>query len=81
MLKQAVHPGLVLKEELEESGLTLTEFAGQIGVPPNRASQFIYGQFSITGDKALRIGHWSDVEPEFWLNLQDHFDIVRADQQ
>ena len=81
MLKRAVHPGLVLKEELVESGITPTEFARQIGVPPNRVSQIINGKRSITGDTALRLGHWFGVEPEFWLNLQNHFDIVRADQQ
>ena len=81
MLKRAVHPGLVLKEELAESGITPTEFARQIGVPPNRVSQIINGRRTITGDTALRFGHWFGVEPEFWLNLQTHFDLVRADQQ
>ena len=81
MLKRAVHPGLVLKDELAELGVTPTEFARQIGVPPNRVSQIINGKRAITGDTALRFGHWFGVEPEFWLNLQSHFDIVRADQR
>ena len=81
MLKRAVHPGLVLKEELSEIGVTPTEFARQIGVPPNRVSQIIKGRRAITGDTALRFGHWFGVEPEFWLNLQNHFDLVRADEQ
>ena len=81
MLKRAVHPGLVLKEELAEISITPTEFARQIDVPPNRVSQIINGRRAITGDTALRFGHWFGVEPEFWLNLQTHFDLVRADQQ
>ena len=81
MLKRAVHPGLVLKDELAERGITSTEFARQIGVPPNRVSQIINGKRAITGDTALRFGHWFGVEPEFWLNLQNQFDLVRADQQ
>ena len=81
MLKRAVHPGLVLKEELAELGITPTEFARQIGVPPNRVSQIINGKRAITGDTALRFGHWFGVEPEFWLNLQNHFDLVRAQGQ
>ncbi len=81
MLKRAVHPGLVLKDELAELGITPTEFARQIGVPPNRVSQIINGKRTITGDTALRFGHWFGVEPEFWLNLQNHFDLVRARQQ
>ena len=81
MLKRAIHPGLVLKDELSEFGITPTEFARQIGVPPNRVSQIINGKRAITGDTALRFGHWFGVEPEFWLNLQNQFDLVRADQQ
>ena len=80
MLKRAVHPGLVLKEELAEIGITPTEFARQINVPPNRVSQIINGKRAITGDTAIRFGEWFGVEPEFWLNLQTHFDLVRADQ-
>ena len=81
MLKRAIHPGLVLKDELSELGITPTEFARQIGVPPNRVSQIINGKRAITGDTALRFGHWFGVEPEFWLNLQNQFDLVHANRQ
>ena len=81
MLRRAVHPGLVLKEELQEIGITPTEFARQIGVPPNRVSQIINAKRAVTGDTALRFGHWFGVEPEFWLNLQNQFDLMRANQQ
>ena len=81
MLKRAVHPGQVLKDELEEIGVTPTEFARQIEVPPNRVSQIIHGKRAITGDTALRFGHWFGVDPQFWLNLQSHFDLVRADRE
>ncbi len=65
MLKRAVHPGGILKDELAELGVTPTEFARQIDVPPNRGSQIINGKRSITGDTALRLGHWFGVAPEF----------------
>ena len=81
MLKRAVHPGRILKDELTELGVTPTEFARTIQVPPNRVSQIINGKRSITGDTALRFGHWFNVEPQFWLNLQSHFDLVLADRQ
>ena len=81
MLKRAVHPGQVLKEELEELGVTPTQFARQIEVPPNRVSQIIHAKRSITGDTALRFGHWFGVDPQFWLNLQSHFDLVRAERE
>ena len=81
MLKRAIHPGRILKDELAELGVTPTEFARQIDVPANRISQIINGKRSITGDTALRFGHWFDVEPEFWVNLQAHFDLVCADNE
>ena len=81
MPKRAVHPGRILKDELMELGVTPTEFARTIQVPPNRVSQIINGKRSITGDTALRFGHWFNVEPQFWLNLQSHFDLVLADRQ
>ena len=81
MLRRAVHPGRILKEELAEIGVTPTEFARQIDVPANRVSQIINGRRAITGDTALRLGHWFGVEPEFWLNLQAHFDLVCADRE
>lgn len=81
MFMRAVHPGQVLKDELEELGITPTEFARQIDVPPNRVSQIIGGKRSITGDTALRFGHWFGTDPQFWLNLQAQFDLAQADKE
>ena len=47
-----------------------------LDVPPNRVGQIIAGKRSVTGDTALRFGHWFGVEPQFWLNLQAQFDLV-----
>ena len=81
MFMRAVHPGQVLKDELEELGTTPTELSRQIDVPPNRVSQIIAGKRSITGDTALRLGHWFGTDPQFWLNLQTQFDLVQADKE
>lgn len=81
MLKRAVHPGEVLKDELVEMDVSPTEFARQINVPPNRVSQIIAGKRSITGDTALRFGHWFGMDPQFWLNLQSQFDLAAADRR
>ena len=80
MFRRAVHPGIIVKDELEELGVTPTEFARQINVPPNRVSQIIAGKRSLTGDTALRFGHWFGVEPQFWMNLQTQYDLANADQ-
>ena len=81
MFRRAVHPGVILKDELAEFGVTPTEFARQVDVPANRVSQIISGKRSVTGDSALRFGHWFGVDPQFWLNLQSQFDLVVAEEK
>lgn len=78
MLQNAAHPGEVLKQELDELGISPTELARQIDVPANRMSQIINGKRSITGDTALRLGHWFKTSPQFWMNLQTQFDLLAA---
>ncbi len=80
MFRRIVHPGEILKDELEELGVSPTALARQIDVPPNRISQIIAGKRSVTGDTALRLGHWFSMEPQFWLNLQTQYDLAVADQ-
>ena len=81
MLRCVVHPGEILRDELAEFGVTPTAFARQIDVPPNRVSQIIAGKRSVTGDTALRFGHWFGVDPQFWLNLQTQFDLAAAEER
>ena len=81
MLMRVVHPGEVLRDELAEFGVTQTEFARQIGVPPNRVSQIVAGRRPVSGDTALRLGHWFGVAPLFWLNLQTQFDLAEAERK
>lgn len=76
-----IHPGEILADELQEIGVTPTELSRQIEVPPNRISQIIRGQRGITGDTALRLGHWFGTSAQFWLNLQSAYDIRIAEQQ
>lgn len=81
MFERAVHPGKILKEELEEMNISPTELARQISVPANRLSQLINAKRSVTGDTALRLGHWFGNDPKFWLNLQNQFDLAVAEKQ
>jgi addiction module HigA family antidote len=77
--RSPIHPGEVLAEELNEIGVTPTELARQIKVPANRITQIIQGRRSITGDTALRLGHWFGASAQFWLNLQSAYDIRVAE--
>lgn len=79
MSRPAIHPGEILADELQELGITATELARQLDVPPNRILQIIQGKRSITGDTALRLGHWFGTNPQFWLNLQAAHDLRRAE--
>ena len=81
MFRRAVHPGEVLEDELLERGVSPTAFARDIDVPPNRVSQIIAGKRSVTGDTALRFGHWFGIDPQFWLNLQSQFDLAVAERK
>ena len=81
MTRPAIHPGEILAGELEEIGVSPTELARQIDVPPNRISQIINGRRCITGDTALRLAHWFGTSPEFWLNLQVSYDLRLAEQE
>lgn len=81
MLKRVQHPREVLKQELALLGVTPSSLAHQISVPPNRVGQIIAGKRSVTGDTALRFGHWFGVSPEFWMNLQTQYDLALAEQR
>ena len=78
MLKRVVHPGEILRNELAEMSVSQTTFARKIAVPPNRISQIIAGKRSVTGDTALRFGHWFGVDPR--VNLATHDGSVRIRQ-
>jgi len=78
---RAVHPGEILKDELDELDITPNEFARQIDVPPNRISQIIAGKRAVTGDTARRFGHWFGTEPQFWLSLQSAYEIRVAEEK
>jgi antitoxin HigA-1 len=80
MPRTPIHPGEILADELQELRVSPTELARQIAVPPNRISQIIHGKRAISGDTALRLGHWFKTAPEFWLNLQTAYDLRLAEQ-
>lgn len=81
MFMRAVHPGEILRDELDVLGISPTEFARQIAVPPNRVSQILSGKRAITGDTALRFGHWFGTDPQLWLNLQGAYDLRVATEK
>jgi antitoxin HigA-1 len=81
MARTAIHPGEHLAEQLEELGMSAAELSRRIKVPTNRITQIISGRRSITGDTALRLGHFFGTSPEFWLNLQKLYELRVAERQ
>jgi addiction module HigA family antidote len=75
MAVTAIHPGEHLAEELKELGMTATGLARKLDVPPNRITGILNGQRAITGDTALRLGHFFGTSAEFWLNLQSLYEL------
>jgi len=77
----AIHPGEHLAEELDELGMSAAELARQLKVPTNRITEILNGQRAITGDTALRLGHFFGTSPEFWLNLQSLYELRLAERE
>src|SRR5512140_3030814 len=72
-------PGEILVEEfLKPLGVTQYRLAKEIGVPQRRIGEIVAGKRSITADTAARLGVFFGMEAEFWLNLQTHYDLVKA---
>lgn len=79
MARTPIHPGEHLAEELQELGMSAAELARQIEVPVNRITGIINGQRGITADTALRLGHWFGTSPQFWLTLQQLYELRLAE--
>ena len=81
MARLAIHPGEHLAEELKALDMSAAELARQLEVPTNRVTGILNGQRAITGDTALRLGHFFGTSPEFWLNLQSLYELRMAEQR
>lgn len=74
-----VTPGEMLAEEfLAEYGLSQNQLARAIGISPNRVTEIVNNRRRITADTALRLGLYFGNSPEFWMNLQTHYDLKTA---
>lgn len=75
-LRTPVHPGAILKLDLlEPLGMSLNRVAKELRVPANRLSQIVRGKRGITADTSLRLARYFGFSPEYWLNMQAHYDL------
>ena len=76
-----VTPGEMLKHEfLAEYRLSQSQLAKAIGISPNRIAEIVNNRRRITADTALRLSLYFGNSPEFWMNLQTHYDLKMAKQ-
>jgi addiction module HigA family antidote len=77
-----LHPGEVLREEfLVPMGLSPYALAKACGVPRTRIERIAREELGITADTALRLGRYFGIEPQFWLNLQNRYDLATASRE
>jgi len=76
-----IHPGEHLAKELQALDMSAAELARNIGVPTNRVTQILHGTRSVTGDTALRLAHFFGTSAQFWLNLQNLYDLRLAQRK
>ena len=81
MARTPIHPGEILREELELLGMSAAEFARQLNVPTNRITGILNEERAVTADTALRFGHWFGTSAEMWLNMQKLYELRLAEQE
>ena len=74
-----VHPGEILREELDMLGLSANALAKALGVPVNRVTMIMNGQRGVSADTALRLARYFGTTPQLWLNLQKTWELRRAE--
>jgi addiction module HigA family antidote len=75
----AIHPGeILLSEFMEPMGLSAYRVAKDLGVPLPRIYDIVKGKRSISADTALRLGVYFGLPAQFWMNLQNDFDLRTA---
>ncbi|MBU0568626.1 HigA family addiction module antidote protein [bacterium] len=75
-----VHPGEVLQDEIEETGLTQTALANHIGVLPKTINEICRGKRGISVEMAMKLAKALGGSPQFWLNLQNNWELSQMDE-
>jgi addiction module HigA family antidote len=76
-----VHPGQVLKDELDELGISQSALAGHIGVLPKTINEICRGKRGISAEMAWKLSRSLGASPNFWMNLQDNWELAEVSQE
>lgn len=77
----AIHPGEHLRDELDELGMSARAFAKLLDIPVNRVTQILNGQRGVSADTALRLARYFGTSAEFWMTLQQTYELRLAEQE
>ena len=77
----AIHPGRLLRRELEARKLSASRLAIDLGVPSGRITDILNARRSITADTALRFARYFGNTPQFWLDFQSQYDIAVTERE
>jgi addiction module HigA family antidote len=75
-----IHPGKILREDMQDEEIGINGLAQAIRVPANRSSLIVNGKRGITADTAARLGRYFGTSPQYWLNIQNRFDLDSIDK-
>jgi addiction module HigA family antidote len=79
---EPIHPGEILLEEfLNPMEISQYRLAKDINVDPRRINEIVHGKRAISADTATRLGYFFKMSPQFWLNLQTHYDLEMLDMK
>ncbi|MCI0351729.1 MAG: HigA family addiction module antitoxin [Acidobacteriales bacterium] len=76
-----IHPGLVLKDELEERNISQTQLATHIGVLPKTINEICRGKRGISAEMAVQLSRALGASPGFWLNLQKNWELGQVNEK
>ena len=79
MVKNSIHPGDFLREELDTRGISQSALAKHINVMPGVINQLCNGKRGISAVMAKKLAHALGTTPELWMNLQTSYDLTRAE--
>ena len=74
-----IHPGTILREDLDDVGISINKLGRDLRVPVNRISEIVNGKRGITADTALRLARYFGTSAQYWLNLQSRYDLELAE--
>jgi len=76
-----IHPGEILRDEMEALELSANALARALDVPPNRITEILNGTRGISADTALRLARYFGTSARFWMNLQTSYDLAVAESE